>query len=49
VKLSGLNTEFSADATFKASGTTSAEMSSSSMTVKGSATTVIQGGMVQIN
>jgi Rhs element Vgr protein len=49
VKLSGMNAELSADGAFKASGTKNAEMSSSSMTIKGSATTVIQGGMVQIN
>lgn len=49
VKLSGTNTEFSAQSAFKASGTSSAEVSSPSTTIKGSATTVIQGGMVQIN
>ena len=49
VKLSGTNTEFSAQAAFKATGTSSAEVSSPSTTIKGSATTVIQGGMVQIN
>lgn len=49
VKLSGMNTELNAESAFKASGTTNAEMSSSSMTIKGSAKTVIQGGLVQIN
>ena len=49
VKLSGTNTELTADSAFKASGTSKAEVSGSSMTIKGSATTVIQGGMVQIN
>lgn len=49
VKLSGTNTEFSAKAAFKATGTSSAEVSSPSTTIKGSATAVIQGGMVQIN
>jgi len=49
VKLSGTNTEFSAQSAFKATGTGSAEVSSASTTIKGSATTVIQGGMVQIN
>lgn len=49
VKLSGTNTEFTAQAAFKATGTSSAEVSSPSTTIKGSATTVIQGGMVQIN
>ncbi len=49
LKLEGTNTELSAQASFKASGTGSAEVSSSSTTIKGSATTVIQGGIVQIN
>ncbi len=49
VKLSGTNTEFTAQAAFKATGTSSAEVSSPSTTIKGSATAVIQGGMVQIN
>ena len=49
VKLSGTNTEFSAQSAFKATGTSTAEVSSPSTTIKGSATTVIQGGMVQIN
>lgn len=49
VKMTGTNTEFTAQAAFKATGTSSAEVSSPSTTIKGSATTVIQGGMVQIN
>jgi Rhs element Vgr protein len=48
-KLQGTHLEMSAQASFKASGVSSAELSSPSTTVKGSATTVIQGGMVQIN
>jgi len=49
LKISGLNTELSAQSSFKASGTGSAEVSGATTTIKGSATTVIQGGMVQIN
>lgn len=48
-KLEGMNVELKAQSAFKATGTGSAEVSSASTTVKGSATTVIQGGMVQIN
>jgi Rhs element Vgr protein len=49
LKLQGTNTELKATAAFKASGSSSAEISSPSTSIKGSATTVIQGGMVQIN
>jgi Rhs element Vgr protein len=49
IKIEGMNTEMKAQTAFKASGTGSAEVSSASTTIKGSATTVIQGGMVQIN
>lgn len=45
----GTNTELKANASFKASGTGSAELSSASTTIKGNASTVIQGGLVQIN
>jgi uncharacterized protein involved in type VI secretion and phage assembly len=47
--LAGTNTEIQAKAALKAAGSSSAEISSPSTTIKGSATTVIQGGMVQIN
>jgi Rhs element Vgr protein len=49
VKLSGINTEFSAQSGFKASGTSTAELSGAQTKVDGSAMTVIKGGMVQIN
>ncbi|MBJ7312006.1 type VI secretion system tip protein VgrG [Rugamonas sp. CCM 8940] len=49
IKLDGVNVELKASAGFKAAGTSSAEMSGASTTVKGSATVVVQGGMVQIN
>lgn len=49
VKIEGMNTELKAQSAFKASGSGSAEVSGASTTIKGSATTVIQGGMVQIN
>ncbi|MFZ2448937.1 MAG: type VI secretion system tip protein VgrG [Methylovulum miyakonense] len=49
VKIEGTNIEFKAQAAFKASGGGSAEVSGASTTIKGSATVVIQGGMVQIN
>ena len=49
IKIEGLNLDLKAQSAFKASGTGSAEVSGASTTVKGSATTVIQGGMVQIN
>lgn len=49
LKAEGTNTELKANASFKASGTGSAELSSASTTIKGNASTVIQGGMVQIN
>ena len=46
----GMNLELTAQTAFKAQGTGSAELSSgTSTTVKGSASTVIQGGVVQIN
>jgi Rhs element Vgr protein len=49
VKTEGMNIELKAQSAFKASGSGSAEVSGASTTIKGSATTVIQGGMVQIN
>jgi uncharacterized protein involved in type VI secretion and phage assembly len=45
----GMNVDIKAQSAFKAVGTASAEVSGASTTLKGSATTVIQGGMVQIN
>jgi len=44
-----MNLELKAQTGFKASGAASAEVSGASTTIKGSATVVIQGGMVQIN
>jgi Rhs element Vgr protein len=49
IKIEGMNIEVKAQAGFKAAGTSSAELSAASTTIKGSATTVIQGGVVQIN
>lgn len=48
-KLDAMNVELKAQTAFKAEGTASAEVSSPSTTIKGSATAVIQGGIVQIN
>jgi len=49
IKIEGMNLDMKAQTAFKAAGTSSAEVSGASTTIKGSATTVIQGGMVQIN
>lgn len=49
IKIEGTNMDMKAQAAFKAAGTGSAEVSGASTTIKGSATTVIQGGVVQIN
>ena len=49
IKLEGLNVDMKAQTNFKAAGTASVEVSGASTTIKGSATTVIQGGLVQIN
>lgn len=49
IKIEGMNTEMKAQTAFKASGSGSAEVSGANTTIKGSATTVIQGGLVQIN
>lgn len=49
IKIEGTNTQLKANSSFKAEGIGSAEVSSASTTIKGSANTVIQGGIVQIN
>ncbi|WP_133272611.1 type VI secretion system tip protein VgrG [Hymenobacter radiodurans] len=49
LKAEGLNLNFKAQAAFTAQGTSSAELSSASTAVKGSATTTVQGGLVRIN
>ena len=49
IKIEGMNMDMKAKTAFKAVGTSSAEVSGASTTIKGSATTVIQGGVVQIN
>ncbi|HEY6871619.1 MAG TPA: type VI secretion system tip protein VgrG [Geobacteraceae bacterium] len=49
IKIEGMNLELKAQTGFKASGEASTEISGASTTIKGSATAVIQGGMVQIN
>ncbi|MEB2309367.1 MAG: type VI secretion system tip protein VgrG [Candidatus Brocadiaceae bacterium] len=49
IKIEGMNIDVKAQTAFKAAGTASAEVSGASTTLKGSATTVIQGGVVQIN
>ena len=49
LKAEGMNIEMKAKTGFKAEGTASAEISGASTTVKGSANTVIKGGVVQIN
>ena len=49
ITIEGMNMDLKAKSTLKASGTSSAEVSSASTSIKGSTTTVIQGGMVQIN
>ncbi|MES3020484.1 MAG: type VI secretion system tip protein VgrG [Pseudomonadota bacterium] len=49
IKLEGANIDLKASTGLKAAGTASAELSGASTTVKGSATVVVQGGMVQIN
>ena len=48
IKLQGANIELKAQSAFKATGNASAEVSAASTTIKGSAQTVIQGGLVQI-
>lgn len=49
IKIEGMNIDLKAQTGFKAAGTASAEVSGASTTIKGSANTVIQGGVVQIN
>ncbi|MBW7956869.1 MAG: type VI secretion system tip protein VgrG [Deltaproteobacteria bacterium] len=49
VKIEGVNMDLKAQIAFKAAGSASAEVSGASTSVKGSANTVIQGGIVQIN
>ena len=49
IKIEGMNLDMKAQTAFKAAGTSTAEFSGASTTIKGSATTVIQGGLVQIN
>jgi len=49
IKMEGANVEIKAKSAFKAEGTSSAEVSGASTTLKGSAKTVVQGGIVQIN
>lgn len=48
-KMSGANVEVSAQSSFKASGAGTAEVSAATTSIKGSAQTVVQGGIVQIN
>lgn len=47
--IEGMNLNAKASGSFKAEGTATAEVSGANTTIKGSAATVIQGGMVQIN
>ncbi|MBK6963985.1 MAG: type VI secretion system tip protein VgrG [Bacteroidales bacterium] len=49
IKVEGTNIQLKANSSFKAEGIGSAEVSGASTTIKGSANTVIQGGVVQIN
>jgi Rhs element Vgr protein len=49
VKIEGMNMDLKAQTALKAAGNASAEVSGASTTIKGSATTVIQGGLVRIN
>ena len=49
IKVEGMNVDIAAQSAFKAAGTASAEVSGANTTLKGSATTVVQGGIVQIN
>jgi Rhs element Vgr protein len=49
LKAEGMNLELKAQTAFKAEGSGTAELSGANTTVKGSAATVIQGGIVQIN
>ncbi|MBK6346962.1 MAG: type VI secretion system tip protein VgrG [Bacteroidales bacterium] len=49
IKIEGINMGLKASSSFKAEGTGSVELSGANATLKGSATAVIQGGVVQIN
>lgn len=49
IKVEGMNLELKAQSSFKAAGSASAELSGASTSIKGSATTVVQGGLVRIN
>jgi Rhs element Vgr protein len=49
IKIEGMNMDFNAQAGFKATASAGAEVSGANTTIKGSATTVIKGGIVQIN
>jgi len=49
VKLEGMNVELKAQTGLKLAGTATAELSGANVSVKGSATTVVKGGVVQIN
>ncbi len=49
LKAEGMNLELKAKTAFKAEGSSSAELAGANVSVKGSAATVIKGGVVQIN
>lgn len=49
IKIEGMNVNIKAQTGFKAEGAASAEVSGANTNIKGSAMTVIKGGMVQIN
>ncbi|MFZ3087618.1 MAG: type VI secretion system tip protein VgrG, partial [Methylotenera sp.] len=49
VKLEGMNAELKAQTGLKLAGTATAELSGANVSVKGSASTVVKGGVVQIN
>jgi hypothetical protein len=49
VKLSGTHIELSAKSGFKATGAGTVELSGAQTKISGDATTVIKGGIVQIN
>lgn len=49
IKIEGANVEIKAQTGFKATASASAEMSGANATLKGSASTTIKGGVVQIN
>lgn len=49
IKIEGTNLDLNAQSALKAAGNASAEVSAATTTIKGNATTVIQGGIVKIN